>query len=69
VPQTLPAGLVALMHAASPCFISTTMPDGSPHLTHDDDTSHRKLRPSRAGANLSTGVTTIACDSIGAFTT
>jgi PPOX class probable F420-dependent enzyme len=43
VPETLPDGLVALMHAASPCFISTTMPDGSPQLTQtwvDTDGAH-----------------------------
>jgi PPOX class probable F420-dependent enzyme len=33
VPESLPEGLVALMHRPSPCFISTTMPDGSPQLT------------------------------------
>jgi PPOX class probable F420-dependent enzyme len=33
VPDTLPQDLVALMRAACPCFISTTMPDGSPQLT------------------------------------
>src|ERR1700728_4010378 len=31
--ESLPDGLVALMHEASPCFISTVMPDGSPQLT------------------------------------
>src|ERR1700729_1041079 len=43
VPESLPDGLVALMHAASPCFISTTMPDGSPQLTQtwvDTDGEH-----------------------------
>src|ERR1700729_458134 len=43
VPETLPDGLVALMHAASPCFISTLMPDGSPQLTQtwvDTDGTH-----------------------------
>src|SRR6202161_5002494 len=43
VPESLPDGLVALMHAASPCFISTTMPDGSPQLTQtwvDTDGTH-----------------------------
>lgn len=33
MPDTLPDDLVALMRQASPCFISTTMPDGSPQLT------------------------------------
>ena len=33
MPESLPEGLVALMHQASLCFISTTMPDGSPQLT------------------------------------
>jgi PPOX class probable F420-dependent enzyme len=33
VPETLPDDLVALMRGASPCFISTAMPDGSPQLT------------------------------------
>jgi PPOX class probable F420-dependent enzyme len=43
VPESLPEGLVALMHQASPCFISTTMPDGSPQLTQtwvDTDGAH-----------------------------
>jgi len=30
---TPPDGLLALLHRPSPCFIATTMPDGSPHLT------------------------------------
>ena len=30
---TLPSGLLALLREASPCFISTSMPDGSPQLT------------------------------------
>lgn len=29
----LPAGLIALLHQPSPCFIATLMPDGSPQLT------------------------------------
>jgi PPOX class probable F420-dependent enzyme len=33
VSETLPEDLVALMRQASPCFISTAMPDGSPQLT------------------------------------
>jgi PPOX class probable F420-dependent enzyme len=33
VPDVLPADLIALMRRASPCFISTTMPDGSSQLT------------------------------------
>jgi PPOX class probable F420-dependent enzyme len=43
VPETLPEGLVALMREASPCFISTAMPDGSPQLTQtwvDTDGAH-----------------------------
>ncbi|PRY44879.1 TIGR03618 family F420-dependent PPOX class oxidoreductase [Umezawaea tangerina] len=39
----LPDGLLALLHRPSPCFISTTMPDGSPHLTQtwvDTDGDH-----------------------------
>ena len=30
---TLPAGLLDLLGKPSPCFIATTMPDGSPQLT------------------------------------
>lgn len=30
---TLPAGLLDLLRKPSPCFIATTMPDGSPQLT------------------------------------
>src|ERR1700742_4836421 len=30
---TLPSGLLDLLREASPCFISTTMADGSPQLT------------------------------------
>jgi PPOX class probable F420-dependent enzyme len=33
MPDAMPDGLVALMRQASPCFISTAMPDGSPQLT------------------------------------
>jgi len=33
MPDVLPADLIDLMHQASPCFISTTMPDGSSQLT------------------------------------
>jgi PPOX class probable F420-dependent enzyme len=33
VPVRLPEELIALMRQASPCFISTAMPDGSPQLT------------------------------------
>jgi PPOX class probable F420-dependent enzyme len=43
VPDKLPMDLVTLMRGASPCFISTTMPDGSPQLTQtwvDTDGSH-----------------------------
>lgn len=43
MPETLPEGLVALMRQASPCFISTAMPDGSPQLTQtwvDTDGAH-----------------------------
>ncbi|MDO9381081.1 MAG: PPOX class F420-dependent oxidoreductase [Nocardioidaceae bacterium] len=29
----LPDGLLELLRRPSPCFIATTMPDGSPHLT------------------------------------
>ncbi len=39
----LPDGLLALLRQASPCFISTLMPDGSPHLTQtwvDTDGTH-----------------------------
>jgi len=40
---SLPDGLVALLRQASPCFISTSMPDGSPQLTQtwvDTDGTH-----------------------------
>jgi hypothetical protein len=43
VSETLPEGLVALMREASPYFISTAMPDGSPQLTQtwvDPDGAH-----------------------------
>jgi PPOX class probable F420-dependent enzyme len=52
----LPQGLLQLLHQPSPCFIATTLPDGSPHLTQtwvDTDgehilintvQGHRKLR-------------------------
>ena len=34
MPQvTLPDDLVKLLHRASPCYVSTLMPDGSPQLT------------------------------------
>lgn len=39
----LPDGLLALLRGPSPCFIATTMPDGSPHLTEtwvDTDGTH-----------------------------
>jgi PPOX class probable F420-dependent enzyme len=39
----LPDDLVALLRQASPCFISTVMPDGSPQLTQtwvDTDGTH-----------------------------
>jgi PPOX class probable F420-dependent enzyme len=41
--MTLPSGLLALLREASPCFITTLMPDGSPHLTQtwvDTDGAH-----------------------------
>jgi hypothetical protein len=43
VPTQLPKELVALMRGPSPCFISTTMPDGSSQLTQtwvDTDGEH-----------------------------
>jgi PPOX class probable F420-dependent enzyme len=43
VPESLAEELVALLRSASPCFISTTMPDGSPQLTQtwvDTDGAH-----------------------------
>ena len=39
----LPEGLIALLHQASPCFLTTLMPDGSPQLTQtwvDTDGEH-----------------------------
>jgi PPOX class probable F420-dependent enzyme len=39
----LPAGLLALLEQPSPCFVATTMPDGSPQLTQtwvDTDGEH-----------------------------
>ena len=41
--MTLPSGLLALLREASPCFITTLMPDGSPQLTQtwvDTDGAH-----------------------------
>jgi PPOX class probable F420-dependent enzyme len=41
--MTLPSGLLALLREASPCFITTLMPDGSPQLTQtwvDTDSAH-----------------------------
>ena len=43
MPERLPDELVALLRRASPCFISTAMPDGSPQLTQtwvDTDGEH-----------------------------
>jgi PPOX class probable F420-dependent enzyme len=43
VPKSLPEELVALLRSASPCFISTTMSDGSPQITQtwvDTDGEH-----------------------------
>jgi hypothetical protein len=43
VPASLPEDLLALLRQPSPCFISTSMPDGSPQLTQtwvDTDGSH-----------------------------
>jgi PPOX class probable F420-dependent enzyme len=43
VTTSLPDGLLALLRQASPCFISTLMPDGSPQLTQtwvDTDGAH-----------------------------
>jgi PPOX class probable F420-dependent enzyme len=40
---TLPEDLIALLRQPSPCFISTSMPDGSPQLTQtwvDTDGEH-----------------------------
>jgi len=39
----LPAGLLELLRGPSPCFLATSMPDGSPQLTQtwvDTDGSH-----------------------------
>ncbi|MEV8375666.1 PPOX class F420-dependent oxidoreductase [Kribbella sp. NPDC056861] len=39
----IPQGLLELPYQPSPCFIATTMPDGSPHLTQtwvDTDGEH-----------------------------
>jgi PPOX class probable F420-dependent enzyme len=39
----LPEGLIALLRQASPCFLATAMPDGSPQLTQtwvDTDGEH-----------------------------
>ena len=39
----LPEGLIALLRQASPCFLTTLMPDGSPQLTQtwvDTDGEH-----------------------------
>jgi PPOX class probable F420-dependent enzyme len=43
VPAELPEGLLELLRRASQCFISTSMPDGSPQLTQtwvDTDGEH-----------------------------
>jgi PPOX class probable F420-dependent enzyme len=43
MPVSLPEGLLVLLREPSPCFISTTMPDGSPQLTQtwvDTDGEH-----------------------------
>jgi PPOX class probable F420-dependent enzyme len=43
VPEKLPEGLLDLLRRASPCFLSTSMPDGSPQLTQtwvDTDGEH-----------------------------
>ncbi|HTU97075.1 MAG TPA: PPOX class F420-dependent oxidoreductase [Solirubrobacteraceae bacterium] len=43
MPISLPDELVALLREASPCFISTLMPDGSPQMTQtwvDTDGAH-----------------------------
>lgn len=42
-PVALPAGLLDLLGRASPCFVATLMPDGSPQLTEtwvDTDGTH-----------------------------
>jgi PPOX class probable F420-dependent enzyme len=41
--MTLPDGLLAMLGAASPCFLTTLMPDGSPQVTEtwvDTDGEH-----------------------------
>ena len=41
--MNLPEDLIALMRQPSPCFLSTLMPDGSPHMTQtwvDTDGEH-----------------------------
>ena len=41
--MNLPEGLLALLERPSPCFLATTMPDGSPQLTQtwvDTDGEH-----------------------------
>jgi PPOX class probable F420-dependent enzyme len=43
VPESLPEPLIDLLRGASPCFISTVMPDGSPQVTQtwvDTDGTH-----------------------------
>jgi PPOX class probable F420-dependent enzyme len=43
MPESLPPALIVLLRHASPCFISTVMPDGSPQMTQtwvDTDGSH-----------------------------
>ena len=43
MPDSLPEDLLDLLRGASPCFISTVMPDGSPQLTQtwvDTDGAH-----------------------------
>ena len=41
--MTLPEGLLDLLHRPSPCYLATSMPDGSPQLTQtwvDTDGEH-----------------------------
>ena len=41
--MTIPPGLLDLLHRPSPCYVATTMPDGSPQLTQtwvDTDGEH-----------------------------
>ena len=41
--MTIPPGLLDLLHRPSPCYLATTMPDGSPQLTQtwvDTDGEH-----------------------------